>query len=317
MLISITLADYQSHRRTHIPLGQVTAILGPSGAGKSAVRRAAELVARNARGTSYVRKGAIRCAVVLTDQGEAGPVAVAIRRTAAGRGDLYRITTQGEAGPEHREYTKLAGQVPDDVAAVLRLGELNFVGQGADPYLVADTGTGIARALGELTNVSLVFRAAAEAGRRRKGLDRDAKTAGTRLEALREQAKGFAGLDEQLAAMDRAEEAAAQLSAGAAKLTRLRDLTGRLAVAETAAAQARQAVQQAAPPDLTRLTRALAKLTRLQDLAGALHDAEVDAEQLAVEATLAAEQATRAHAAVHAALVAAGQCPLCGQEVAA
>jgi ABC-type cobalamin/Fe3+-siderophores transport system ATPase subunit len=317
MLASITLADYQSHRKTHIPLGQVTAILGPSGAGKSAVRRAAEMAARNARGTSYVRTGASRCVVVLTDQGEGGPVAVAIKRTAAGRGDLYRITTQGEGGPEHREFTKLAGQVPGEVSQILRLGELNFVGQGADPYLVADTGTGIARALGDLTNVSMVFRAAAEAGRRRKGLDRDAKTAGARLEALREQAKGFAGLDQQLAAIGQAEEAAAQLSAGAVKLGRLRELAGRLEAAETAAQLARQAVQRAAPPDLTRLTRALAKLTRLQDLMCDLHQAEVDAEHLAIEATLADERADRAHAAVHAALVAAGHCPLCGQQVTA
>lgn len=317
MLTSITLADYQSHRKTHIPLGRVTVILGPSGAGKSAVRRAAELVAKNASGTSYVRTGASRCVVVLTDQGQAGPVAVAVKRTAAGRGDLYRITTQGEGGPEHQEYTKLNKQVPADVTKILRLGELNFVGQGADPYLVADTGTGIARALGELTNVSLVFRAAAEAGRRRKGLDRDAKTAGTRLEALREQAAGFAGLEAQLAAMDRAEEAAAQLAAGAAKLARLRELAGRLAVAETAVAQARQVAQRAAPPDLTRLTRALTRLTRLQELTGALADAGVRAEQLAVEAVLAAERADRAHVSVHDALVAAGQCPLCKQRVSA
>ena len=56
-LRSVTLVDYQSHQRSHLPLGPFTVIVGSSSSGKSAVVRALRLVAQNARGVSYVRHG--------------------------------------------------------------------------------------------------------------------------------------------------------------------------------------------------------------------------------------------------------------------
>ena len=75
---------------------------------------------------------------------------------------------------------------------MLRLGPLNFAGQLDGPYLLGAAGTEIAQTLGSLTNVSMLFRAAVEAGRVRKGAERDAKGAEGRLEAL---ARAAAGVD--------------------------------------------------------------------------------------------------------------------------
>jgi DNA repair exonuclease SbcCD ATPase subunit len=314
MLTRIDIADYQSLRKATIPVGMLTAITGHTGAGKSSVRRAARLVAQNAKGTDYIRRGAGRTAVVLTFEGPDGPFAVAIRRTAAGRGDLYRVTRPA-AGPQ--EYTKLGGQVPGEVAELLRLGPLNFVGQHDPPYLLTATGTDVARTLGDLTNVSLVFRAAAEAGRRRKGFDRDARNAAARLEGLREQEEGFAGLQDQLDAMGQAEQAAARLAAGEAKLARLGGLITRMGEAQAQLAQARAAASRAGPPDLSRLERGLARYQRLRALIARLDKAEADVTRWEAQAEGAAEREQEAHQALHEALVAAGECPLCGQAVTA
>src|SRR5438477_6226769 len=133
MLTRLDIADYQSLRRATIPVGGLTVVTGHTGAGKSSVRRAAQLVAQNAKGTDYIRRGAGRAAVVLTFEDQGRRFSVAIRRTASGRGgDLYRVT----GGGDPQEYTKLGGQVPGEVAALLRLGSLNFVGQLDPPFLL-------------------------------------------------------------------------------------------------------------------------------------------------------------------------------------
>jgi DNA repair ATPase RecN len=315
MLTRIDIADFQSLRKATIPVGRLSVVTGPSNSGKSALRRAAELVARNARGTGYIRRGASRCAVVLTFAEAGREYRVAIRRTATGRGgDMHRISADG-AGPQ--EYTKLGGQVPEDVARLLRLGPLNFFGQHDGPYLLGSSGTEVAQVLGDLTNVSLVFRAAQEAGRRRKGFDRDIKTAAARLEALRGQEDEFEGLDDQLAALGKAEAAAAVLAQDEARLARLADLIARLEDAEQAQVQAAKALAAAEPPDLTRLDRGLARYKRLGALISELEAAEGAVRRWGGEAGQAAEREAGAHRALHDALAAAGQCPLCGQAVAA
>jgi DNA repair exonuclease SbcCD ATPase subunit len=313
-LTRIDIADYQSLAKATIPVGKLTSVTGPTGSGKSSVRRAALLAAQNARGVDYIRRGAARTAVVLTFEGPEGPFTVAIRRTAAGRGDLYRVTRPGCAP---QEYTKLGGGVPDKVAELLRLGPLNFVGQLDPPYLLSATGTDVARTLGELTNVSLVLRAAAEAGRRRKGFDRDARNADARVEALRAQEEDFFNLQAQLDAIRQAADGADHMAAMEGRLTRLGGLIHRMTELTERLERAKAGAQRAAPPDLGQLERGLAKYQRLQALAARTAQAQEAVAQARTAAAAAAEREQQSHAALHEALVAVGECPLCGQAVAA
>jgi DNA repair protein SbcC/Rad50 len=317
MLTRIELTGYQSHRRTRIDLGLFTVVTGPSNSGKSSVIRAARLVARNAKGVAYIRQGDPHAAVALVDEEAGTRLAVLVKRTRKRGGDLYRLLRQTPEGRDQQEYTKLGGQVPADVAKVLRLGPENFAGQFDGPYLLGETGSDIAKVLGALTNVDMVLRAAAEGGRRRKGHDRDLKAAQARKSALEDQLAGYAGVEDQLAAAIEAEQEAEKLVKLTAEHARLQTLITRARQAGAAAEAAQRAADLAAPPDLAQIERALKQLTRLTELSAAYHDAEVEAEQWAAEATLAGEAHERAHQALHEALVAAGTCPLCEQEVAA
>jgi DNA repair protein SbcC/Rad50 len=314
MLTGLRLANYQSHKRTDVPLGLFTVITGPSNVGKSSMIRAGKLVYRNAPGTSYIRAGARSCAVILTGVSADGTSWVAgIERTAKG-GGRYRLKI-GDGEPQ--EFTKLGGKVPDEAAAVLRLGPLNFAGQLDGPYLLGAAGTEIAQTLGSLTNVSMLFCAAVEAGRVRKGAERDAKGAQERLDALQGQQKAFAALEGQLAAIEQAELVMAQAAQFEKDLDRLQSLILRAEDARELAEAARTRAAACAPPDLAQIEKALAKYRRLCDLMCALNQATVDVEHWGAEATMAAEREEQAHQALHDALVAAGQCPLCGQGVTA
>lgn len=314
MLTSLTLVNYQSHRRTTVPLGLFTVWTGASNVGKSSMIRASKLVARNAPGTTYVRAGAKSCAVILTGVGADGiSWMVGIERTAKG-GGRYRLKI-GDGEPQ--EFTKLGGKVPDEVSQVLRLGPLNFAGQLDGPYLLGAAGTDIARTLGELTNVSMLFRAAVEAGRVRKGAARDAKGAQERLDALREQQRAFDALPGQEAAIGQAEAAMAEVASLEAKLDRLQSLTGRAEDAREQVEASRARAAACAPPDLSQIEKALAKYQRLRGLIRQACDARVAHGEWAAVAVLAAEREQEAHQALHDKLVAAGQCPLCKQKVAA
>jgi exonuclease SbcC len=319
MLNRIEVRNYQSLRQADIALGKFTVITGPTGSGKSALFRAVLLLARNARGTSYVSRGQASCSV---SAGDGRFIARVTRSAARGGKNEYRVARLVPTPVKDGEgwtactYTKLNSQVPPQVSELLGLTELNFARQLDPPYLLSLPGTEIARRLGDLTNVSLVLGAAAEAGRVRKQADRELDAARSRRKALLEEAQEFAGIRERRAACTAAEEALAVAQATSARAERLRALLGRLEVAEAAAAAARAEAARRAPPSTSRLEELAVRRARLRELAGGLAAAEGDAIRFRSQAGQARRDEVAAEAAIHRALADAGHCPVCRQAVA-
>jgi DNA repair exonuclease SbcCD ATPase subunit len=320
VLNRIEVRNYQSLHHADIPLGWFTVITGPTGSGKSGLFRAMMMLARNARGTSYISHGQASCSVATGD----GRFVVRLTRSSARGGkNEYRVARlvptpvrDGE-GWTAVTYTKLNGQVPAQVEDLLKLSELNFARQIPQvPFLLGLPGTEIARRLGDLTNVSLVLGAAAEAGRLRKRADRDLADTRARRDALVAEAQEFAGIKERRAACTAAEEALAAAQATAALAERLRALTARLEAAEAAESVARAEAARQAPPSLDRLNELAAAVARLRKLTGDLEAEEFEAAELADQARQAQEDERAAEEAIHAALADAGQCPVCRQAVA-
>jgi DNA repair exonuclease SbcCD ATPase subunit len=320
MLNRIEVRSFQSLHSADIPLGWFTVITGPTGSGKSALFRAMLLLARNARGTSYISHGHASCSVTT---GDGRWIARLTRSSARGGKNEYRVArlapaqAEGVSGWAKSTYTKLNGQVPAQVEDLLQLSELNFARQIPQvPFLLSLPGTEIARRLGDLTNVSLVLGAAAEAGRFRKQAQRELDAARERRDALMGEAQEFAGIKERRAACTAAEEALAAAQATSSAAGRLRALTGRLEAAELAAAAARAEAASQAPPSLGRLEELAASVARLRELAGDLEAEEFEAAELADLARQARRDEQAAEEAVRKALADAGQCPVCGQAVA-
>jgi DNA repair exonuclease SbcCD ATPase subunit len=316
MLTQLDVANFQSLGKVSIPLGKFTAVTGPTGSGKSALLRALGLLAFNAPGTAYIRQGQSSCKVASGDQGQGWAVGVTRAKT---RGkDSYRLVHAPQSGdePHVEEYTKLAGKVPGDVTSALQLTRLNFAGQFDSPFLLTETGSEIARVLGELTNVTIVLDSAREAGRRRKGFERDLKGAEQRLEALEDKAQEYVHLKDQRAALSEAESALESAAALEARLELLQawatQADAQRAIAERASEVA-DSWEKAA--DLTGLDSIGERLQSLRALVAAWDQAEADGTLWSDRERVARRAEGDAHEAIHAALVAAGQCPLCGQAV--
>lgn len=319
MLNRIEVRNYQSLRSADIPLGRFTVVTGPTGAGKSALFRAMFLLACNTRGTSYIRRGQGSCSVATG--GDRWIVRLTRSSGRTGKNE-YRTATlrptqvEGISGWSAVTYTKLNSQVPLQVSDLLQLSELNFAGQLDPPYLLSLPGTEIARRLGDLTNVSLVLGAAAEANRVRKQAQRDLDSARERKAALMAEAQEFAGIRERRQACTAAEEALATAQGTAELARRLRALTDRLEAAERTAASARAEAARQAPPSLERLEGLSAAVARLRRLADSLEREEFEVSELNDLARQAREDEQSLEADLHKALADAGQCPVCRQAVA-
>lgn len=318
MITDVEVEDYQAVRKASIRLARFTVVTGPTGSGKSAVLRAIRLVAFNARGTSYIRHGAKTARVALGSRDENW--AAAIHR--GGRGsDKYVLTWQeGPPGPDSvngTEFTKLEGKVPEVVAGHVSLKEINFAGQFDRPFLLSESGSQVARVLGELTNVTLVFDAAREANRRKLETARDLRAAEARLAGLKEQGRGFRGLRERLAAAERADDSLVTMGIIGERMARLESLRTEHEQVSWLRVAATSRAAQAAPPSGERMTGLLEQWGRLNRL---LMDLDTAREAFTVAGEgIRHQQLEHADAEdrLHAALIDAGTCPTCGQDVAA
>ncbi len=159
----LQVTDFQSLAKADISLGKFTVIVGPSNSGKSALLRALKAVVRNVNSPSSVRagKGAFTSAITFDK------TTVSIERGKSQ--STYRVIL-----PDGSEdlFTKSGRAVPEEIQGLMKLPDpdgpdLTFSSQIDPPFLLSETGSTVAKVLGDLTNVSRLHAAAREANRRR------------------------------------------------------------------------------------------------------------------------------------------------------
>lgn len=306
MITRVEIRNWQSLRAVDLTLGRVTVIVGASNCGKSALIRALRALASNMRGAAQITRGQKQTAV--TVRTSSGHIISLERSETAGR---YRLVT-----PDGREatYTKLAGGVPEQITAALRIdpapaggGSVNFAGQLDRPYLLDESGAQVARELGELTNVTVIFEAVREANRRRNAHAATLRTRETDLAEAKTRLADYRRLPDQLALLRSAEELHAHATTLARRLTHLRQLTAALGDAETVTARS----TPPAVPDDGALLEAADRVHRLRELLRHLSHAVSAASAAAVPA--AARQEAEAEADLAELLSSIERCPTCGQ----
>lgn len=318
MIRSVEVSGFQSLRRVKVELGRFTVITGPTGSGKSALIRAIQLLAFNARGSSYVTRGEPGCSVVMMgDEIEMDgvgdePWTAVVHRTVAGKGDFYKLFWSQMGQREAQTFTKLSGKVPDQVTQMLRITDLNYAEQFDRPFLLDATGGDVARVLGRLTNVTLLFRAAGEAERLRRASAAELRTRKGDLDRLVTEARQYEDLPRQKAAVERAEAAMRSAAELQVTLSAVQRLSGIYRQAQ----QVLEQVQMPAEPPSLEDAEALAlRLLRLRLHARVLADCRERAAQ--VEQALLDAKVTEAAASqeLEDYMSQWGVCPVCGQRM--
>jgi len=197
--------NFQSLHDVNLELLPFTVIVGPSSSGKSALTRAIKTLTSNRRGTEWITHGERTASI--TAETEQGTVTLTRSRSSASSDNAYTITPTGQPTLQ-RIYAKLGGDTPEDVSRFMGIpanSNLIFAGQFDKPFLLDDSTAEVARTLGALTNVNVIFEAARESNRRKLANSVTLRDRAASLAAIKERIPGFKALRAQDDALTAAE----------------------------------------------------------------------------------------------------------------
>lgn len=315
MLSTLSVRNFQSLHEVDLDLAPFTVIVGPSSSGKSALTRAIKTLAGNARGTAFIEHGQ-KSALIAAENEEHR---ISLKRTAGTTGNEYRVTPlEAREGASEARYTKLGGTTPPEVSEALRLAPEAvswLAGQFDAPYLLKDSGGEVARTLGALTNVNVIFEASREANRQRQAAAGVLKTRQADLENVKNLLGNFDTLKARAEAVVEAEAHLERYLKAVRAAEELQENWEALSTAVSALKSARGRLQ-GSQEALERAKRALEKADALTEEWEALMG-HVSALQVAKGKEQASGEAlAREEKAYEQALHALGTCPTCGQAVA-
>lgn len=297
MLTRLGIQNFQSLSDISVDLAPFTVIVGPSSSGKSALVRALHTLTHNRRGSDFISHGERQATITATT--DKGTVSLT-RATAAGDANAYTLIplpTPQSPTPEQQRFTKLNGTTPEEISQFLGIwpNTGTFAGQHDKPYMLDDTPSSVASALGALTNVNVIFEAAREANRQKLSSSQTLRTRADDMERIQALIPGIQALNAQTSALTRAEDELHLAQSAEQHLTRLDSLaeTERLTrgTIERLTAVAGQEVPSA--ESILRAQKSLDDLTHVLTTIRA-HSTAQRAAQSAVTTTSAQETDVRA-----------------------
>lgn len=311
MIESIKAVNFQSLQNVELELGKLTVIVGPSSSGKSALTRAIKAVASNALDSDYITRGTKKSAVSL----KTSDATVTIERE-LGDSSVYKIA---KVGSKESRFARLNRQVPTEVTEALgilpstqEVADINFAGQFDMPYLLKEGSSSVARILGQLTNVSVIFEAVKEASKKAKAASGIVNIRKKDQVALQTELANFTDIVSKAKQVNKAEAIVAECVELEAQVVQLRAL---LHAAQTAS-DALSAVQII--PDLPDTTELMEAYNNLVAFKSTLRTAIISQNEIK-SAVLAGENAQaeidESDKALHDLLAKAGKCPTCSQEI--
>lgn len=264
MFKKIHIQNFQSLRNVELELSPFTVIVGATDSGKSATFRAIRTLISNQRGADFITHGEKTCTITA----ELAQGTLTLRR-GKGTNDNFYETNDLDGHIEH--YTKLSGTVPEEVSEFLKIPSkdpINLASQFDKPYLL-DTKeygpTEVARILGALTNVNLLFEGAREANRQKLQTSATIKTRASDLEGIESRKSAYDGLESKLQSITAAEEAAETALKLQHALSTLEDLVSRAEAAQSVCERVSGLVDVEVP-DITELERLNTAIQTLEKL---------------------------------------------------
>ena len=220
MISHVEVRNFQSLHHVELELQPLTVIVGPSNVGKSAFTRALRTLTSNKRGSEFITHGEKLTTIsARTDKGT-----VTLTRGRGTNDNSYTVIPDDDPAAQ-RIYSKLGGETPEEVSLFLGIESrdpINYAGQFDKPYLLDDSAGEVARTLGALTNVNVIFEGARESNRRKGAKVSTLRTRAADLEAIQAKVPQYRTLKSQIAALDTAEqliEVATRISRRIAQLT--------------------------------------------------------------------------------------------------
>lgn len=308
MLTRLRVRNFQSLHEADVELGKLTVIVGPSNSGKSALLRAARTLVYNANSPAFVTTGKKSSFIELSD----GDIKVSLERGKS-------LSTYHLLDGKEQIYAKSGKEVPPDIEAKLKMKELegqpiNFAFQFDKPFLLDEPSTVVAKVLGDLSNINVIYDAVREANRRRLEAAAKLRVRRADAESLQEKAQDFTDLPKKKELLEKARE---QLDDSLATQRIVSTLKSTIVEAESAAAAVALLEESPEIPsiDIPTLEKETARVRELRTLLDEV-DSQLSLRQQAKgDVDSLTDQTQQLNEAYTQALRAAGTCPTCGQLV--
>ena len=173
------VVNFQRHRDLTVEFDErITTIIGDTDTGKSSLMRALRWLSSNRpAGDSFVRRGSDGAMVRARVDGQT------IRRSRSGSDNVYAL---GKG-----EYRAFGSGVPEDVARLLKITELNFQGQHDAPFWFDLSPPELARQLNKIADLDSIDRVVAFLSSRERSLKAEAEVVEKRLVEAREGRKAL------------------------------------------------------------------------------------------------------------------------------
>jgi DNA repair ATPase RecN len=305
MLERLEIDNYQCIAHSGVPLGRFTTIVGPSGKGKSTFVRALTSLCFNQTGDGFIRHKQQKARVALTFDGGQE----IIWEKARGKGAVYSFGDQ--------EYTRTGNKAPPDIEQALGVRRIEvdkgvswrpqFHLQFDAPLLLTESSTMAARALAQLTKLSVLVEAQVECRRDKLRAAGQKTSAEEEVGRLKEQLDALPNVRRTRNVMERAEKL-------------LRAVTTTLATAKEADEIAQDIagsllLADITPPTDGEMEALIERMATLERVLAAITASETadDALATAKEEVMGAEACLSDVEGTYQALIEElGACPLCG-----
>jgi len=212
LISKIKIRNFSIQKKCEIEFGpNVTTIVGSCAHGKSAVLRAIKFICMNKpSGDKFINWDAEKTSVRLTVDGKT------ILRRKGKNINIYRL------GKE--EFEAFGHDVPQPIADLVNMDDLNFQGQHDKPFWFCETAGEVSRQLNSIVNLEIIDRTLSSIDGGIRDANAEIKIITKRLEQAQEQRKELAfavSLDAELTHIEKLEKSAREKAVG---LSTLRDI---------------------------------------------------------------------------------------------
>lgn len=261
---SIEIVNFQSHRNTKISFENgLNVICGPSDNGKSAIIRALKWVLYNEpKGTDFITQGENSCRVSITLSD-----GIKVTRERSGGKNIYRLC---DKDGNETTFEGFGTDIPPEILnahGIIRLHIdssssqcINIADQLEAPFLISQTGSTKAKAIGKLVGVDVIDEAIKELNKEMTSLQSQEKETQTEIDKISEQLKAYEGLPRLKEYLDLKEKRINRIKSMSDRYRRLSDLQESLNSLEKEIYKNRQITES-----LKNVDMAAQMLTKLQD----------------------------------------------------
>jgi len=235
----VVIENFQSHARSTFDFGRgLNVIIGPSDNGKSAVLRAIRWALYNEpRGNEFVRFGARECRVTVT-MSDGAEILRELILAKSGGVSRNRYVVKLPGG-EPQVFEGFGTELPTDVSRAHGMPQvlldtdkrvvLSFGSQLEGPFMMTETGSLRARAIGRLLGVHVVDAAMRNTQRDLRTVRQESVRLEQRLQQFDADLAHYADIPEQEARLEEAERLLAQAAAAGQRLKQLEAVQAELA----------------------------------------------------------------------------------------